>query len=82
MWGFVELAVSTVGAYNIVKGVYNLYCDTEYIKNQYRTHQATADQYRKSQLHKSVYKLTESQFQHYEGEFMILNKSTINDPFN
>lgn len=79
LWGVVELAVSAVGAYNIAKGVYNMYRDAEEIKNQYRSHQRTVEQYRNAQ---NINSLTESQYDRYEGEFMVLNKSAIIDPYN
>ncbi len=79
LWGIVEITVSAVGAYNLVKGMYNMYCDAEHIKNQYRTHQNTTEQYRKSQS--TNYSLTESQYHHCEGEFVVLNKSCIIDPY-
>ena len=80
IWGIVELTVSAVGAYNIVKGVYNMYCDTEKLKNQYRSHQRITEQYRRTQLGDYDH-LTESQFHRYEGEFVILNESSIIDPY-
>ena len=78
LWAIVELTISTVGTYNLVKGVYNMYRDAEEIKTQYRQHQHTAEQYRRAQTGHS---LTESQYDRYEGEFMILNKSMIIDPY-
>lgn len=80
LWAIVELTVSTVGAYNLAKGIYNMYRDAEEIKTQYRQHQQTAKQYRKAQPVKEV-SLTESQYHRYEGEFMVLNKSMILDPY-
>lgn len=78
LWAIVELTVSSVGVYNLMKGVYNMYCDAEEIKTQYRQHQTTAEQYRRAQAGRS---LTESQYDRYEGEFMVLNKSMIIDPY-
>lgn len=79
LWGIVELGISTVGAYNILKGVYNMYKDAEDIKDQYRQNQVITDQYRRVQ--QTVDPLTESQYHRFEGEFLILNKSCILDPY-
>ncbi len=81
LWGIVELTVSAVGAYNIIKGVYNMYCDAEEIKNQYRSNQRTTEEYRRAQIGNRVDPLTESQYGRYEGEFMVLTKSMIIDPY-
>ena len=81
LWGIIEITISAVGAYNLVKGVYNMYCDAEVIKNQYRTHQRTTEQYRRAQSADHQDSLTESQNHRYEGEFIILNKSAILDPY-
>ena len=81
IWGIVEIAISAVGAYNIAKGAYNMYCDAEVVKNQYRQHQRTTEEYRRAQLAERRDPLTESQFDRYEGEFMVLNESTIIDPY-
>ena len=81
LWGVVEIAVSAVGAYNIVKGAYNMYCDAEVIRDQYRQHQKTTEQYRRAQLDDTDNLLTESQYHRYEGEFMVLNESAILDPY-
>lgn len=81
LWAIMELTVSTVGAYNLVKGVYNMYRDAEEIKTQYRQHQHTAEQYRRAQRKNKRDSLTESQYHRYEGEFMILNRSMILDPY-
>ena len=79
-WVVIELAISSVGAYKIAKGVYNMYCDAEEIKNQYRQHQKTTEEYRRAQL-PGRNPLTESQYHRYEGEFMVLNRSAIIDPY-
>jgi hypothetical protein len=81
IWGIVEIAVSAVGAYNIAKGAYNMYCDAEVIKNQYREHQRTTEEYRRAQSLAPSDPLTESQYHRYEGEFMVLNQSAIIDPY-
>ena len=79
-WGIVEITVSAVGAYNLVKGMYSMYCDAEHIKDQYRTHQNTTEQYRRT--HSTYHHLlTESQYHRCEGEFVVLNKSCIIDPY-
>lgn len=80
IWAVVELTVSAVGAYNLAKGVYNMYRDAEEIKNQYRQHQKTTEQYRRAQNGQNNDPLTESQFNRYEGEFIVLDKSMIIDP--
>ena len=80
-WGVVELTVSAVGAYNLMKGVYNMYRDAEEVKTQYRQYQKTTEQYRRAQDRKNTNPLTESQYHRYEGEFMVLNKSMVIDPY-
>jgi len=80
LWGIIELAVSTVGVYNLAKGVYNMYCDAETIKEQYRNHQKIANEYRRTQGLKNI-NLTESQCNRFEGEFIVLKKSQILDPY-
>lgn len=79
LWGIVELGISTVGAYNILKGIYNMYKDAEDIKDQYRQNQDITEQYRRVQ--QAIDPLTESQYNRFEGEFLILNKSCILDPY-
>ena len=78
----VEAVVSAVGAYNITKGVYNMYCDADKIKRQYRHHQRIAEEYLIAQGNNRRDPLTESQFERYEDNFIVLNKSTILDPYN
>ena len=80
LWGIVELGMSTVGVYNILKGLYNMYQDAETIKKQYRENQAITDQYLHVQK-KQVNPLTQSQYTRFEGEFLVLNKSCILDPY-
>lgn len=75
-----ELTLSAVGVYNFVKGVYNMYCDAEEIKNQYREHQKTMYEYKLAQNVMET-SLTESQFHRFEGEFVVLNKTAIIDPY-
>ena len=58
-----------------------MYCDAEKIKQQYRTHQRTMEEYKRTQHPNSCNSLTDSQFTRFEGEFMILNKSAILDPY-
>ena len=58
-----------------------MYCDAEEIKNQYRTHQRTMAQYRRAQSTHHRDPLTESQYHRYEGEFIVLDKSRILDPY-
>ena len=79
LWGIVELGISTVGAYNILKGIYNMYKDAEDIKDQYRQNQAITEQYRSVQ--QEIDPLTNSQYSRFEGEFLVLNKSCILDPY-
>ena len=81
LWGIVELAVSAVGMYNITKGMYNMYCDAEEIKGQYRKHQQTTEEYRRAQHLAAIDPLTESQYSRFEGDFMVLNRSCILDPY-
>lgn len=71
-----ELTVSAVGLYNLAKGAYSMYCDAEEIKNQYRQHQRTAEEYIRVQ-NKPEDLLTESQYQNHEDEFLIMDKSMI-----
>ncbi len=80
LWGIIEITVSAVGGYNVIKGIYNMYCDAEKIKRQYREHQKITEQYRAQ--NSSQDQLTESTYQRFEGEFLILNKSCIIDPYN
>ena len=77
-WSIIELAISTVGGYNIVKGMYNIYCDAEEIKNQYRKNHKLTEQYKDIQC---SHNLTESTYQRFEGDFLILNKSQMIDPY-
>ena len=46
LWAITEFAVSTVGTYNIIKGIYNMYLDAETIKKQYRVHQKISEEYK------------------------------------
>lgn len=80
LWGIVEIAISTVGVYNVAKGIYNIYCDAENIKEQYRNHQKITEQYLRTQKIKKC-SLTESQYDRFEGEFIVLSKSQILDPY-
>ena len=82
VWIFIEVAVATVGAYNLLKGAHNMYCDAESIKEQYRNHQKVTEEYFRTQgLTKNIDPLTESQFARFEDEFMILKQSQIIDPY-
>jgi hypothetical protein len=81
VWELVEIGVSIVGAYNIIKGAYNMYCDAEVVKTQYREHQRITDEYRRAQ-NPNFESLTESQFHRYEDDFVVLNKSVILDPYS
>ena len=78
--GVIQVVGSAIGAYNLVKGAYNMYCDAEVIKNQYRQHQRIVDEYRDAQTEKHDI-LTDSQFHRYENEFLVVNESMIIDPF-
>lgn len=77
VWGLIELAVSTVGSYNIIKGIYNIYCDAEEIKNQYRKSQKLTEAYKTAQ--KINNSLTESTFHRFEDDFLIINRAGIID---
>jgi len=79
--GPLELAFSAIGAYNLIKGAYNMYCDAETIKNQYRQQQREMYKYKQAQNAVNPF-LTESQFHRVENEFIVLNKSCILDPFS
>lgn len=81
LWGVIELAVTTVGTYNIFKGFYNMYCDAEKIKDEYRSHQKITKDYLQAQGVK-YNPLTESQFQRFEDEFLVMQRSQIIDPYN
>ena len=76
IWFIVEAVVSAVGVYNITRGVYNMYCDAEKVKKEYRKHQRTAEEYCAAQI-KASDQLSESQFHQYENNFILLNQSTI-----
>lgn len=76
----IELTVSAVGSYNVIKGLYNMYHDAEKIKKQYREHQRITEQYKNTQNLQPDY-LTESTYQRFEGEFLVLSKSSIIDPY-
>lgn len=78
LWG---LVISTVGFYNIIKGIYSMYCDADGIKNQYRLHQKVINDYKQTQNYKKQNRLTESQYHLYEHEFVLLNESQILDPY-
>lgn len=77
----IELTVSVVGVYNLAKGAYNMYCDVDKIKKQYRDHQHITEEYRRSQVGKGIDHLTDSQYHRYEGEFIVLEERTILDPY-
>ena len=77
--GPIEIAFSIIGAYNLVRGAYNMYCDAEEIKNQYRRQQKEMYEYRRAQNALNT-SLTESQFHRVENEFIVLNRSLIIDP--
>jgi hypothetical protein len=79
LWLVIEAAISAVGAYNIAKGVYNMYKDADVIKNEYKRHQRTSEQYKLAQLRKRRPVLTDTQYDRYEDEFALLTQSTILD---
>jgi len=77
LWGIVEIGMSTVGAYNIIKGLYNMYKDAEEIKDQYRESKAITNQY--IRIQNGIDPLTQSQYNRFEGDFLLLNESCILD---
>ena len=76
LWSIVELTITTVSTYNMVKGMYNMYCDAEKLKQEYRNHQHSVNEYLRT-INKTDIKITESQYHRVEGEFMILEKSQL-----
>ena len=80
IWGLIELTISTVGGYNLVKGLYNMYRDAEEIKNQYRRNQKLTEQYKVVQGTHNT--LTESTYHRFEGDFLVLNRSQMIDPYH
>lgn len=75
LWLLAELAVSTVGGYNIAKGMYNMYKDADNLKDEYKKHRRTVKEYRKIQLNQKD-ELTESQFERQRGEFVVVEDYT------
>jgi len=82
IWILIEVAVSAVGAYNIVKGAYNMYKDAETVKDQYREHQKITEEYLRTQGVKHQDPLTESQFDRQNDAFVVLSESQVVDPYN
>jgi len=72
LFAIIELTVSSVGAYNIIKGLYNMYCDAEVIKEDYRNHQEITRQYKQAQQNGNPSLLTETQYRRMEGQFELI----------
>ena len=68
----IELTISSVGAYNIAKGLYNMYRDAEIIKQEYRNHKELTKQYKRAQQDGQPDVLTDSQYIRMEGQFQII----------
>lgn len=78
LWVLAELAVSTVGGYNIAKGMYNMYKDADKLKDDYKKHRRTVKEYRKMQLNQKD-ELTASQFERQKDQFVVVENYTGGD---
>jgi len=72
IFALIELTVSSVGAYNIIKGLYNMYCDAEVIKQEYRNHREMTIHYRQAQQNGTTNSLSETQYRRMEGQFEMI----------
>jgi hypothetical protein len=45
----IQVAMSAIGIYNLVKGAYNIYCDAENMKKEYIKHQKELIKYKTEQ---------------------------------
>lgn len=70
LW-IIEIAITAVGSYNIIKGVYNIYTDANKIKKTYDKTKKNLSYYKNIDLFKSI-DMTESQYKTEEDEFVIL----------
>lgn len=70
VWTIFEIAVSSLGIVNVVKGVYNMYCDADEIKTNYKNHTKTREQYYIDQLGHYNKPLTDSQYIKHEQKFV------------
>jgi len=71
MLGLINITFTIVGAYNFVKGIYNMYCDAQKIKDEYKDYQKNIYNYKREQ-HLINTSLTESMYHRMEEEFLIL----------
>ena len=63
-----EILGSGVGLYNLIKGLYTMYSDTESMRKQYKEYQEYLD----AQQQGSIDLLTESQYTRFENGFAIV----------
>ena len=72
LWGLIELTISTVGAYNIIKGLYGIYTDAEKVKEKYKSHKHIKEEYLRDQGLIEKNRMTESQYTKLEDEFLLI----------
>lgn len=73
LWAAMELSMSAVWVYGMAKSMYNMYCDAEEMKNQYRKYVKTTDQYIKAQTD-GLDRLTESQYIEMKNDFYVIDQ--------
>jgi hypothetical protein len=71
VWGLFEIAISAVGVYNVLKGVYNIYKDAEHIKTEYKQQSNIIKTYKELQFNNNQ-SLTESQYVRKTDDFIVI----------
>lgn len=72
LWGLIEITVTTVGTYNIIKGIYNIYRDAEKVKEKYKSHKTVTQEYLRTQGIQQINELTDSQYKRLEDDFLLI----------
>ena len=77
IWAVFDLTVATVGTYNLIKGIYEMYGEATKVKKEYKVYKRRKKEYKRTQG-VAPNPLTQSQFSNVEKEFLLVGLDKAN----